>query len=41
MSDYHYRNKMMDTDCHQCDDGTITGSYTSVSCDNSDCDFRY
>lgn len=41
MSDYHYRNKMMGTTCHQCDDGTITGSHSSVSCDNPDCNFMF
>ena len=39
MSDYHYRLKMDDTDCHQCDDGTITGDANSVSCDN--CSFMF
>jgi len=41
MSDYHYRKKMLGADCHECDDGTLTGSYTAVRCDNSDCGFQY
>jgi len=41
MSDYHYRMKMMDSTCHQCDEGTITGNKSYVSCDNSDCHFNF
>ena len=39
MSDYVYRNKMDGEPCHQCDEGTITGDYNSVSCDN--CSFMF
>lgn len=39
MSDYVARNKMMDEPCHLCDEGTITGSHSSVSCDN--CSFMF
>jgi hypothetical protein len=39
MSDYVHRNHMMGETCHVCDEGTITGTHSMVSCDN--CDFSY
>ena len=41
MSDYVYRKKMQDQTCHQCEEGTITGNKSAVSCNNDDCNFSF
>ena len=41
MSDYHHRMSMQGCTCGKCNEGTITGSRTKVSCDNPDCNFNF